>query len=309
MAAPKQPRNITVVGGAGSVGAPIVASLLATGIHQVSVITRAESTAEFPASVRVHRSGYADEDALAAALAGQHVLVLALAYTAYDAQVPLIKAAARARVPYVVPCEFGSDATHGALNAEIALMRVKKPYRDLVESLGASAWIGVVNNPWFDFCMRGGFLGVDLKRRTATLLDGGRVRANFTTLGRVGRSLAALLSLPGPELARHGNGWVYFSSFAASQRDILDSALRATGTAEAEWAVTHGSALEVRTQAKEATARGDHMAGAGALFALMFSDGFGGDYGDKVVDYARLGLEPEESLDQVVKELVDELGP
>ncbi|KAH8198755.1 hypothetical protein TruAng_007075 [Truncatella angustata] len=308
MASPKQSRNITVVGGSGTVGTPIVASLIESGIHNVSVVTRPDSKAEFPSTVKVHKGLYDDEAFLASALANQDVLILALSYQAYGAQIPLIKAAAKAGIPYVVPCEFGSDATNGPLNEEIALMSMKKPFRDLIEELGVSSWIGVTNNPWFDFCMKGAYFEIDLKKRTANLLDGGVVKANFSTLDRVGKSLAALLSLPEADLAKHKNGWVYFSSFLVSQSDILDSALRVTGTTKEEWTITHGSAKDIREWAKAEAAKGNAMAGAKSLFALMFSDGFGGNYSDKVIDYKELGLEPEEDLDEAVRQVVIELG-
>ncbi|KAI0132555.1 hypothetical protein BJ170DRAFT_252980 [Xylariales sp. AK1849] len=308
MAGPSQPRKITVVGGSGTVGTPIVASLVASGIHTVSAITRSDSKSDFPSSVKVHRGSYDDESFLADALAGQDILILALSFAAYEASRPLIQAAAKSGVSYIVPCEFGSDATNGPLNEEIQLMNAKKPYRDLIEELRVSSWIGVTNNPWFDFCMRVGYLGVDVKNRKATILDSGRVKANFSTLDRVGQSLAALLSLPEDALAKHKNDWVYFSSFLVSQREILESALKATGTKEEDWEITSGSTLDIRNSAKAEVAKGNHMAGARALFALMFSDGFGGNYSDKVVDYKELGLQPEESLDEELKKLVTELG-
>lgn len=315
MALSKQPRNITVIGGRGNVGAAILAGLLAEGIHKVSVITRSEAAGpdgaapSFPAGVAaVHRGAYADAAFLASALRGQDVLVVTLAFGAYEAQTAILDAAADAGVPWVVPCEFGSDATHAALNAEVSLMTAKIRYRAQVEARGVSAWIGVVTNPWFDFCMRSGMLGVNFRDRTAELLDGGEVRANFTTLRRVGVSLAALLSLPDADLAEHRNGWVYFSSFLVSQREILASAVRVTGTREDDWTIKQGSTLGVRTWAKEEAAKGNPMGGAMALFALMFSEGFGGNYDHKLIDYKKLGLEKEENLDDVMRELAAELG-
>lgn len=300
----KQSRNITVVGGSGTIGAPIVAALVESGIHNVSVLSRADSKAEFPSAVKVHRGSYEDEAYLESVLAGQDVVIVTVSFTAYGIQVPLFKAAAKARVPYVVPCEFGSDATDEALNREIILMNVKKPYRDLVEELGVSSWIGVTNNPWFDFCMRGGFFDIDAQKRTAKLLDGGAVKANFTTTDRVGKSLAALLSLPEADLAKYKNEWVYFSSFLVSQGEILEATLRATGTTKEDWTITQGSAQDVIDWARAETAKGNRMGAARSLFALMFSDGYGGNYNDKVVDYKSLGLEPEEDIDEVLKKLV-----
>lgn len=233
---------------------------------------------------------------------GQDVLIIALAFTAYDAQIPLIKAAAKAGVPYIVPCEFGSDPTHPKLNAEIDVMNVKAPFRKLIEDLGVSSWIGVVSNPWVEFSIRLGLYGIDLKKRTAAFYDDGNTKANFTTLKRVGESLAALFALPEEELAKHKNEFVYFSSFYASQKDFLASAMRATGTTEKDWNITSNSTDKILQDAREA----DPSARMMLLFALVFKEGYGGDYNSKVVDYEKLGLAAED-LDAVMKGVAQEL--
>ncbi|KAK6193962.1 transcriptional regulator [Pestalotiopsis sp. IQ-011] len=304
----RQGRKITVVGGSGNIGSHIVSALAASGIHEVSVISRPESTAKLPASVTVRRGAYDDETFLVSALAGQDALVVALGFQAMDAQVPLIRAAARAGVPYVVPCEFGSDPTNEPLCREVFFMNAKKPYRDLIEALGASSWVGVVNNPWFDYCLPPGFFEIDVKKRTATYFDGGSYKANLTTMPRVGASLSALLSQPEPVLSQHKNSFVYFSSFSASQRDIVSSAQRATGTSDADWTLSEKSTASVLEWSRAETAQGNLMAAGRALFALAFTEGYGGDYSDRVVDYAALGLEAGEDLDEVMRRLVAEMG-
>ncbi|RYP18036.1 hypothetical protein DL765_004152 [Monosporascus sp. GIB2] len=302
----KQTRNVTLVGGSGTVGTPILAALVATG-HKVSVLSRPESTATFPSTVTVHKGTYDDEAFITSILQGQEVLILALNYGAITAQGPLIRAAAAAGVAYVVPCEFGSDATHEPLVARLDLFSSRAQFRRLVEDLGVSRWIGVVNNPWFEFCMRVGAFGLDLKGRMARVFGDGARKANFTTLRRVGESLAALLALPDAELAAYGNSWVYFSSFLVSQRDLLESAKRVTGTRDEDWTVTSEDAEEVIKAAQEEIAKGNRMAGIRILFALLFSEGMGGDYSAKVIDYKKLGLEPED-LDEVMKGLAQEMG-
>ncbi|KAI0489488.1 hypothetical protein F4859DRAFT_461071 [Xylaria cf. heliscus] len=153
MASAKNIRNVALVGAKGTVGAPVLSALLAAG-HKTTVLTRPGSGANFPSDVTIHVGDYDDEDFVVASLKGQDVLIMALAYTAYDYQIPLIRAAAKAGVSYIVPCEFGSDATHPKLNAEIEMMNVKAPFRKLIEELGISSWIGVVNNPWVEFSIR-----------------------------------------------------------------------------------------------------------------------------------------------------------
>ncbi len=173
--------------------------------------------------------------------------------------------------------------------------------------------------------MRLGAFGIDLRGggagagtsggsgmlpREAKVFGDGTVKANTTTLRRVGESLAALLALPEAELAAgYRNAWVYSSSFRVSQRDLLESARRVTCmTVEGgDWAVVREDPEEVISAAQEEVARGNGLAGIRILFALLFTEGYGGDYEAKVVDYARLGLEPED-LDEAMAELARELG-
>ncbi|KAF2968564.1 hypothetical protein GQX73_g4945 [Xylaria multiplex] len=303
MASAKQTRNVALVGAKGTVGAPILSALLAIG-HKITVLTRPGSSTDFPSDVTVHVGDYNDGEFALRGLNGQEVLILALGFNAYDAQIPLINAAAKAGVSYIVPCEFGSDPTHQKLNAEIQMMNMKASYRKLIEDLGVSSWVGVVNNPWVEFSIRLGLYGVDLKKRTVAFYDEGNVKSNFTTLTRVGETLAALFTLPEADLSKYKNEFVYFSSFYASQRDFLASAIRATGTSENDWTITKISTDKAIQDAKAPTA--DPRARMMLLFTLIFKDGYGGDYNSKVVDYEKLGL-AKENLDTVMKTLAQEL--
>jgi saccharopine dehydrogenase-like NADP-dependent oxidoreductase len=153
MASEKIIRNIALVGATGTIGAPILSALLAAG-HKATVLTRPGSKANFPSGVTVHVGDYGDENFVVPSLKGQDVLILALAHTAYEAQIPLIKAAAKAGVSYVVPCEFGSDHAHPKMSPETQMIHIQAPFRKLIEDLGVSSWIGVVNNPWVEFSIR-----------------------------------------------------------------------------------------------------------------------------------------------------------
>ncbi|KAH8782717.1 hypothetical protein F5883DRAFT_130919 [Diaporthe sp. PMI_573] len=303
----QQARKVTLVGATGNVGKPILDSLLAAG-HQVNVITRSSSNITVPDNVTLHRGDYNDEDFLATALKDQDVLIATLTFGAYEAQTHLFRAAAAANVRWIVPCEFGADPK-ASLNDHISLMKAKKPYRDLIEELGVSSWIGVVTGLWFDYVMRfGAFgLGIDAKARTANFFDDGNTKTNFTTLKRVGESLAAVLGWPEDELAKLKNDWVYFSSFYITQREMWIAAMRATGTKESDWAVSARPSEQVIKECKEKIANGEGMAPAQQmLIALTLGKGIGGDYQEKVVDNNRLGLEPE-NPDEVVKLVVDEI--
>ncbi|KAI0196320.1 hypothetical protein EV127DRAFT_418993 [Xylaria flabelliformis] len=79
--------------------------------------------------------------------------------------------------------------------------------------------------------------------------------------------------------------------------------MRATGTTEKDWTITSISSDKVLQDAREPTA--DMTTRMMTLFALVFKEGYGGDYNSKVVDYKRLGLEAE-NLDALMKRLAQE---
>jgi hypothetical protein len=114
-----------------------------------------------------------------------------------------------------------------------------------------SSCIGIVNNPWFEPSLQSGFFDIDIPNRTATLYDDGAVKVNTTTLRKVGKSVAALLSVPDAQLAQFKNQFEYLSSFHVSQREMLGAVMRDTGTSGRDWTVKKVSAVEAVDAAKE----------------------------------------------------------
>lgn len=91
-------------------GKYIVAELLKAAKHEVTAITRLDSTAEIPNGVNVAKVNYDDPLTLVAALRGHDVLVITLAVTApRDTQEKLVTAAAEAGVPFILPNFWGLD--------------------------------------------------------------------------------------------------------------------------------------------------------------------------------------------------------
>ncbi|OLN88156.1 Pinoresinol reductase 1-like protein 1 [Colletotrichum chlorophyti] len=302
----QQGRNIAIVGASGTIGSQTVNAILSRGIHTLTAITRSESSATFPAGVAVKKGNYDDESFLVSALQGQDVVVLQISFASFaTGQTAFIRAAAKAGVKWVLPTEFGSDPAPSKLLDASPLLQVKKPVRDLIEELGMG-WVAVINNPWFDWSLAQGFWGVDVKNRSARLFDGGKTKFVTTTLEATGQGVAGLLSLPDAELEAFRNKPLFLKSFYISQRDMLESALRATGTGEKDWKVEVLDAASVVADADEKAKQGDQLAGLTAFYVNHMREGWGGDYNAKVSDLARLGL-VEEDLDEVVKRVVKEV--
>ncbi|TDZ71961.1 putative pinoresinol-lariciresinol reductase 3 [Colletotrichum trifolii] len=302
----QQGRKIAIVGASGNVGGLTLRALLERNMHTITAVGRSGSTATFPEGVMVKKGSYEDEGFLASAFAGQDVVLLALGFASYAAgQEPLIRAAAKAGVEWILPVEFGSDPAPSKLRDSSPILQGKRRFRDLVEELGAS-WIAIVNNPWYDWSMGAGFWGIDVRNRAARLYDGGSTKFVTTNLPTTGKGIAGVLSLPDAELERYRNRPFYLQSFYVSQRDMLDSIQRATGTTDKDWKIEVLDAAPVVAQSEEAARGGDHGAGLVAFYINHMREGWGGDYSAKVEDLSRIGLE-EEDLDETSKRVVSQI--
>jgi uncharacterized protein YbjT (DUF2867 family) len=302
----QQGRNIAMVGATGSIGSPTLAALLKTGIHTVTVITRVESNATFPSDVAVKKGDYKDESFLVSALKGQDVLIIQVGFMALDSQVPLIEAASIAGVRWVLPTEFGSDI-YSPIATDFPITGMKKKYRDLIEDKNMS-WVAIVNNPWFDWSLKQGMWSIDIASKKATLFNVGDTKFNTSTQGQVGTAVAKLLSLPEEKLNTFNNRPLYVSSFLLSQRDIFDSAVRATGTRESDWEITKQDPEEAIEVSRKAVAAGNMMAFVGEFYTAHMQEGRGGDYEGKAAkDAAAIGLEKED-LDKVMQRVIAELA-
>lgn len=313
MAPVRQARRIALVGASGNIGSSTLRALLSHGIHNITVISRPESQSTFPSNVAVMKGSYDDEDFLVSALKDIDFLVLQLPIAAVDLQQGFIHAAAKAGVPWILPTEFGSDPDATQLHPRFPFLVRKKQRRELITQLGVSSWVAVVTNPWYDFCFSHGEWGIDIPGRKATLWDGGNYPMNTTTLARAGEATAELLAFPDAELARYRNGVFRITSFHVTQREILDSVLRATGTSEKDWQVTTPAADEVNKDFERRLAdkpdgdtHVDYDAFAKRFMLTHFLPGLGGDFNDKVEDLSKLGLEKED-FDEATRGVVASL--
>ncbi|KAK9365118.1 hypothetical protein V1509DRAFT_634244 [Lipomyces kononenkoae] len=305
--------NIAIVGAGGTVGKFITEALLKTGKHIVTAISREDSSSLLPAGVKVAKVNYDDQSSLVAALTGQEVLIITMNVRASpDQQNKLIDAAATAGVPWILPNEFGGDPLDTELGKDTMIGAGKVKYRDYIEKLGKSSWIGIACGFWYEFSLGGGQerYGFDFKDRTLILMDNGTAKINTSTFPQVGRAVASLLSLkvhPDDEddksacLENYKNKPVYISSFTIGQQDMFDSVLRVTGTSLSDWKVTHATAKE-RFQSGQELFRNGSIVGFGRLlYARNFFPGSTGNFGAiKGLDNDVLGL-PEEDLDEFTK--------
>lgn len=123
----------------------------------------------------------------------------------------------------------------------------------------------------------------------------------MTTFKRTGEMVAGLLGLPEDRLAEYKNRWVFFSSFTVSQRDLLESAVRVTGSPLGEWKVTHITTESLITAVHDKMGKPEtFMERPIMLMQLVFGAGLGGDFSQKTLSGEEFGLE-QEYLDEAVR--------
>ncbi|TQV90335.1 isoflavone reductase family protein (CipA) [Cordyceps javanica] len=310
--------KIAIVGAAGTIGAHITASLLESGRHTITALSRKGSPNKLPAGVAVAAVDYGDEAGLVAALRGQQFLIITLAPMApRETHGQLVRAAAKAGVRYVMPNSYGGDNADSRMGEDVMLGPAARAQRAEIEALGMS-WVNVCCGFWYDYSLGGGEarFGFDLDRRALTLYDEGTTRTSTTTLAQVGRAVAAVLALPlddnsnnnnnnngddaRPTLSSFLNRSIYIKSFVVSQADMLASVQRVTGTTDADWTVTREPTRQ-RYHDGLALVRQGNMAGFGKmLYARAF-------YPEDALDVSAkahnelLGL-PQEDLDEATRD-------
>ncbi|KAE8151551.1 hypothetical protein BDV25DRAFT_171405 [Aspergillus avenaceus] len=311
--------RVAIIGAGGTVGAHIAKSLLETGRHTVTALSRKGSSNKLPEGVLVATIDYDDEATIISALKDQQFLIITMAPTApRDTHSKVVQAAAKAGIPYVMPNGYGGDIDNVKLGEETLLGPIAKANRDEIERLGMQ-WVTVCCGFWYDYSLAGGEarFGFDFDKRSLTIYDDGNTKNSTSTLSQVGRAVAKVLSLkelPEDEndksltLSTFLNKGVYIKSFVVSQNDMFESVKRVTGTTDADWTITHEDTKK-RYEDGLAQVRMGNMAGFGKmLYARGFYPNDCGDHSAKAQNDL-LGL-PVENLDEATKtgiELVKEL--
>lgn len=155
--------------------------------------------------------------------------------------------------------------------------------------------------------------GIDPAKKEAVLFDDGETITNTSTWPQVGRAVAALLSLPiHPQdgnikrsLEHFKNGHVYISSFSLTQKDMIESACRVTGSNMADWKISTVPSKERYEEGTKAMQEGDRMGFVRHMYTRVFFPDDSGNF-EKRVGTANelLGL-PVEDLDEATGRAVE----
>lgn len=294
--------------------------LLKGGKHTVTAITRKESKAQFPAGVRVKSYVPDDHDSLVAAVRDQQFLIIILAVGisqpgVTSPEIAIIRAAADAGVPYVMPNAYGPNPINEALMKQILIGLPFFEAKKEIETLGKSKWVALSCGYWFEWSFVGNGahrFGCDFAKRTMTFFDDGEEKITTSTWDQCGRALAAYLSLPlfpqdendkTPAVDNWANRPIYIKSFHVNQKDMFEVAKRVTGTTDADWTVEHEDSQErfARAQKGMQDPATRIQSFSTQMYTRIFFPTGEGDYTKLDLANDKLGL-PEEDIDESTKE-------
>ncbi|KAK3938163.1 hypothetical protein QBC46DRAFT_318189 [Diplogelasinospora grovesii] len=295
-------KNVAVVGASGNVGAPLVKALLAANFH-VTAISREESTSTFPEGVSVLKADLGSVDSLTKAFAGQDAVVSTIAIPALGSQEALVDAAVAAGVRRFLPSEFGHHTLKLATQKGEMLAQLLGSKTQLLEHIIEKSksnpeftWTGLATSPFTDWGLDHGFWKINLKDKTAEIVDSGDEPASTSSLGFVAQAVVAVLQ----HEQETANKFLDVVEFTLSQNQLLKIFEEETGE---KFTVTHTTTADVLKDGHEKLAKGDFSAFVNFLWAYSFRDG--SDHAVKEEDKANtlLGLKSGD-IRQLVKDYI-----
>jgi len=233
-----------------------------------------------------------------------------------DTQSKLIKAAAKAGVPYVMPNIYGFDIYNESLSKDNLHGAGALKSCLEIEDLGVSSWIGMICGFWYEWSLAIGeaCFGFDFKNKKVTFFDDGKTKINTSTWIQCGKALAGLLSLKelpedendkSPTVSQWKNKPLYIASFKTSQRDMLDSVHRVTGSTDKDWKIEYQPSAERYKNGLEKMKNGNRLGFAEAMYSRTFYPNGDGDFeSSKGLVNDLIGL-PKDDLDEATKRALD----
>ncbi|KAG6989869.1 hypothetical protein G7Y79_00062g093470 [Physcia stellaris] len=316
-------QKVAIVGASGHLGKHFVEELLKAGNITITALTRSTSNSTLraaggtlPPDIKIEKVDYETEDdeSLVSALRGQQFLIITLSVRADPStHGKIVAAAAKAGVPYIMPNVYGGDITDESLRKDDIYSAGAWKLCLEVEQLGP-AYIAMCCGFWFEWSLALGeqWFGFDIQNRKVTFFDDGETKINSSTWQQCGRALARLLSLPETEaeagkaaVAQWKNKPLYVSSFRVSQRDMLDSIHRVTGSTDSDWEIRRESTKKRYQDGLDEMQKGVQTGFAKALYARGFYPGGGRDVESTISRTNQvLGL-PKDDLDKATERAVE----
>ena len=291
-----------------------VEELLRSGNHTVTALTRSTANSDLPSGIQIAKVDYEDDESLISALRGQQFLIITLSVMAPPStHGKIVAAAAKAGVPYIMPNVYGGDITNESLRKDDVYSAGAWKICLEIEQLGP-AYVAMCCGFWYEWSLALGeqWFGFDIKNRKVTFFDDGETKINSSTWQQCGRALAGLLNLP-EKAAEPGsvaveewkNKPLYTSSFRVSQRDMLDSIHRVTGSTDSDWDIRREPTKQRYQDGLDEMRKGVRTGFAKSMYARGFFPGGGADF-ESTKELANQVLRlPTDDLDEATKRAVE----
>lgn len=302
-------KNVLIAGATGSVGLPILNALLEESSFNITILSRASSTATFPPNIPVIKvSDKYTVTELTSAFENQDAVIIALTTSAVSADgkdglaIRLIDAAVAAGVKRFIPSEFGANNLDPRARSLVSVYDLKGNMLEYLiakakESNGKLTWTSISCGSWLDWALdpvkSGNFLGIDIKARTATVYDSGNARFAITTSGNAGLAVARALV----HADMTANKQVFLNDFTGTTREIVANLEKQIG----------GKFKVLQKDSAEALK--EKLDGEDLFPVLAMSFGADIDIGydfekEQEIWNVKLGL-PQVTLDEVVKQAIE----
>ncbi|KAL2138917.1 hypothetical protein VTI28DRAFT_6049 [Corynascus sepedonium] len=270
-------KTVAVLGATGNLGPAVVKELVDAGFDVTAVRRSGSSEGQTslpPGVVAIKTVDYTSFDDLKAAFDGQDAVVSVLATASVGAPQRLaVDAAVAAGVKRFIPSEFGINTRKVRGTSIGKILAAKIGTVDYLEELVAKGegltWTGVSTGLFFDWGLERTGLGVlNLKDKTATVVDSGNEKWYASTLAQIGRVVAGILKHP-DETA---NKYLSTASFNISQNELIALVEELTGS---KLAVTNINSADLVRVGEEKLAAGNFGAFVDFLKAHNAADGAG----------------------------------
>lgn len=295
--------NIALIGANGNLGPSVLNALRSATDPKlnITVISRKSSRSTYQDDVTIkYISSDQTDDELVDVLKGQDALITTFGGTNSRLQIKLADACVEAGVKRFIPADFGSCDSSSELALKLMpLYREKQKVRKYLQNLakqGNLTWTSLVTGHFFDYGLKEGLLLLDIKKRKATMIDGGEIMWSTSTLARVGEAVVEVLR--NEEETR--NKMLYVQSLCVSQKQLLEVCEKVQGS---KWEVEDVTSKDfIKTNKTKMDEEDDHDARENLVGVVGILDG---DWRQrKGFANEMLGLR-EENLEQVVREVLE----
>lgn len=286
----------------GDLGSKILQALLDSQLFEITILTRKESKAKLPETVRVIYVDYSDIVELTSALEDQDAVVSVLTTSAMETQLPLLEASVAAGVKRFIPSEFCSDignsraATLPAYASKVAMHPVLAKLADNHPDFSYSL---IRNGPFLDWSLAVGFF-LNLGSDPSPMYDGGDCPFSTTTLATIGKAVVGVLC----HVEETKNRAVYVHDLVTTQRQMLQIAKKLAPTRQ--WETVYADTAEMEAAALEKYSRGemDLFSSMGFFCRSVFGQGYGGEFSQVDNELLGISLKNEADLENVIRTVV-----